>query len=174
LGLSAKIRILFVCLGNIVRSPLAENMFRHLTIQAGVGEVYEVASAGTGDWHVGDSPDGRMRRVAAERGLVYDGRARQFSPKDFDHFDWIVAMDRDNRAHLFAQARSPIDKNKIHLMREFDPVNASMGRPQMDVPDPYYGGLQGFEEVYDIVERSCRGLFEELQRRGGVLEGRAL
>jgi protein-tyrosine phosphatase len=157
--LSDKTRILFVCLGNIVRSPLAENMFRHLATQAGLATHYELDSAGTGGWHIGESPDGRMRRVAAERGLVYDGSARQFSPRDFDRFDWIIAMDQDNRAHLMHQARNQVDREKIHLMREFDPL----GGTNAEVPDPYYGGLRGFEEVYEIVERSCRGLLAALQ-----------
>ena len=154
-----KTRILFVCLGNIVRSPLAENMFRHLASQAGVGDQYEADSAGIGAWHVGESPDERMRHVAAGRGLLYDGSARQFSPRDFDRFDLIIAMDQDNRANLLYQARSQADREKIRLMREFD----SLGMPQAEVPDPYYGGLRGFEEVYDIVERSCKGLLEVLQ-----------
>lgn len=158
--MSQKKHVLFVCLGNIVRSPLAENMFRHLAAQAGMAEAYEVDSAGTGAWHVGESPDHRMRRVAAQRGLVYDGRARQFSPRDFDGFDWIIAMDQENRAALLAQARNPSDQEKIHLMREFDPF----GGANAEVPDPYYGGLRGFEEVYDILERSCKGLLEVLQR----------
>jgi protein-tyrosine phosphatase len=157
--LTDTIRILFVCLGNIVRSPLAENMFQHLASQAGVGDRYEADSAGTGAWHVGESPDERMRRVAARRGLLYDGNARQFSSSDFDRFDLIVAMDQDNRANLLAQARSQSDKEKIRLMREFD----SLGTLQAEVPDPYYGDLRGFEEVYDIVERSCKGLLEALR-----------
>ncbi|HLF89612.1 MAG TPA: low molecular weight protein-tyrosine-phosphatase [Anaerolineales bacterium] len=156
--MTEKTRILFVCLGNIVRSPLAENMFRHLAAQAGLAGRYEVDSAGTGAWHIGESPDSRMRRLAAQRGLEYDGRARQFTARDFEHFDLIVAMDEDNRANLIYQARSQTNKDKIHLMREFDP----QGSPQSEVPDPYYGGLRGFEEVYEIVERSCRGLLESL------------
>ncbi|MCB9135218.1 MAG: low molecular weight phosphotyrosine protein phosphatase [Anaerolineales bacterium] len=154
-----KTRILFVCLGNIVRSPLAENMFRYLVTQAKMGDAFEIASAGTGGWHVGESPDGRMRRVAAQRGLIYNGSACQFSPDDFEHYDWIIAMDRDNRANLLAQTQTQAHREKVHLMREFDPL---AGR-HTDVPDPYYGGLSGFEEVYDIIERACRGLFEVLQ-----------
>jgi len=152
-------RILFVCLGNIVRSPLAENMFRHLANQAGVGHRYQVDSAGTGGWHVGERPDARMRRVAARRGFKYDGRARQFSPRDFDRFDWIIAMDAGNRRDLERMARTQADRDKIRLLREFDPL----GGPRAAVPDPYYGGIRGFEEVYDIVERSCRGLLEALE-----------
>ena len=155
-----KTRICFVCLGNIVRSPLAENMFRHLAEQAGVGDKYEIDSAGTGSWHAGESPDRRMRQVAARRGFKYDGKARQFRPSDFQTFDWIIAMDTDNRANLRRLARGSEESVKIHLMREFDPE----GGPNAPVPDPYYGGIDGFEHVYDIVERSCRGLLDALER----------
>lgn len=154
-----KTRILFVCLGNIVRSPLAENMFIHLATLAGKGEFYEVDSAGTGAWHVGQSPDERMRRVAASRGLTYDGRARQFSPRDFERFDLIVAMDRDNRDDLLHQVRTLSDRKKIRLLREFDP----RGGPKAEVPDPYYDGIRGFEEAYEIIERSCNGLLSALE-----------
>ncbi len=155
-----KQRILFVCLGNIVRSPLAENLFRHLAQQAGVNHKYEVDSAGTGSWHVGEPPDPRMVRVAAGHGLQYGGRARQFKRSDFEHFDLIIAMDTDNRAYLFNKARTAEEQAKIHLLREFDP----QGGPDVSVPDPYYGGSDGFETVYDIVERSCRGLLEALEK----------
>ncbi|RMF50729.1 MAG: low molecular weight phosphotyrosine protein phosphatase [Anaerolineae bacterium] len=154
-----KQRILFVCLGNIVRSPLAENMFRHLAQQAGVQEHYEVDSAGTGSWHVGEPPDPRMVRVAARHGLRYDGRARQFTRQDFERFDLIIAMDGDNRAHLLSKARTAEQADKVHLLREFDPH----GGANAPVPDPYYGGQDGFEEVYRIVERSCQGLLSHLE-----------
>ncbi len=155
-----KKRILFVCLGNIIRSPLAENMFRHLAQQAGVGHHYEVDSAGIGAWHVGEPPDPRMVRVAAKHGLHYGGRARQFTLRDFDNFDLIIAMDLDNRAALMNKARCAEHEKKIHLLREFD----SVGEADVSVPDPYYGGQDGFEEVYTIVERACRGLLEALEQ----------
>lgn len=152
-------RICFVCLGNIVRSPLAENMFRYLAGQASVGAKYEVDSAGTGSWHVGESPDRRMRQVAARRGFKYDGRARQFRQSDFQNFDLIMAMDSENRADLRRLARNPEEETKIHLLREFDPD----GAPIAPVPDPYYGGIDGFENVYEIVKRSCQGLLDALE-----------
>lgn len=152
-------RVLFVCLGNIVRSPLAENLFIHLARQAGKGHQYEVDSAGTGAWHIGDSPDSRMRRVAAGRGFEYDGAARQVRPQDFEDFDWIIAMDHSNMANLLSMTRDPAAQAKVRMMREFDPNG---GRDHA-VPDPYYGGIDGFEHVYDIVERSCRGLLEALE-----------
>jgi protein-tyrosine phosphatase len=134
-------------------------MFRYLAQQSGVGEMYVVDSAGTGSWHVGESPDRRMRQVAAKRGFQYDGRARQFRQSDFDQFDLIIAMDTDNRANLRRLARSTAEEAKIHLMREFDP----QAGPNDPVPDPYYGGIDGFEKVYDIVERSCQGLLDALE-----------
>ncbi len=158
--MSEPIRIMFVCLGNIVRSPLAEHMFRHLAEEAGLGEKYLVDSAGTSAYHVGDSPDRRMRRVAAQNGLEYTGRAKQFERGDFDQFDLVIAMDSDNRENLLHLTSSPERQAKVRMMREFD----SMGGPTAPVPDPYYGGIGGFEEVYGIVERSCRGLLEALER----------
>jgi protein-tyrosine phosphatase len=157
--LSEVTRICFVCLGNIVRSPLAEHMFSHLAAQVGSNGRYQVASAGTGAWHVGEAPDRRMRRVAASHGLKYSGQARQFTRGDFENFDWIIAMDTNNRSQLLALADSPEKASKVRLMREFDP----QGGPNAVVPDPYYGGIEGFEEVFQIVERSCRGLLETLE-----------
>jgi len=148
----------FVCLGNIVRSPLAENLFLHLAEQQGVAHKYQADSAGTSSWHIGESPDTRMRRVAARHGLSYSGRARQFQESDLDRFDLILAMDRNNYAELLRQARSDQQRKKIRLRREFD----SLGGPRAEVPDPYYGGLDGFEETYQVVERSCRGLLDAL------------
>jgi protein-tyrosine phosphatase len=158
--LSDVTRICFVCLGNIVRSPLAENLFIHLAEQSGVAHRYQVDSAGTSAYHVGERPDSRMRRVAAHNGLVYDGRARQFSRRDFQRFDLIIAMDTDNLRNLERMAPLQMDLEKIHLMRAFDPE----GSPTASVPDPYYGGVSGFEETYKIVERSSQGLLDALER----------
>ncbi len=155
-------RLCFVCLGNIIRSPLAENLFLHLARQAGVADRYEVDSAGTGDWHVGEPPDARMKRVAARHGLVYNGRARQFHRSDFDAFDLILTMDEDNRQDLLLLKPSKEQDARIHLLREYDP----QGGPHLPVPDPYYGGPDGFEEVYLVVERSCQGLLEALEKEG--------
>jgi protein-tyrosine phosphatase len=153
-------RICFVCLGNIIRSPLAEHLFAHLAEQAGVGANYRVDSAGTGPWHVGEAPDPRMRRIAARHGLSYSGRARQFQRSDFDRFDLLLAMDRDNQAELLRLAAAPAQRQKVHLLREFDPLGGA-GAP---VPDPYYSGADGFEAVYQVIERSCRGLLEALEQ----------
>lgn len=148
-----------MCLGNVVRSPLAENVFRQIVAQAEAEHRYEVDSAGTGSWHIGEPPDTRMRRVAARHGLNYDGRARQFQLGDFNRFDLIVAMDTDNYADLHHLAETPTQAEKIHMLREFDPL----GGPRHSVPDPYYGGRDDFETVYQIIARACEGLFTNLE-----------
>jgi protein-tyrosine phosphatase len=151
--------ICFVCAGNIVRSPLAQHLFTRFVRQSGLEEKYQIGSGGTGGWHVGESPDSRMRRVAARKGLVYDGKARQFVHADFKHYDLILAMDTENRDFLKHLAKNEEERSKVRLMREFDPD----GGPNASVPDPYYGGIEGFEEVYMILERSTRGLLENLE-----------
>jgi protein-tyrosine phosphatase len=152
-------RLLFVCLGNIVRSPLAENMFRKLAEEAGVGEKYDVDSAGTSAYHVGERPDRRMRQVASSKGWEYGGRSRRVERNDLYVFDMIIAMDPDNRYDLRRLARTSEQEEKIRLMREFDP----QADGNMSVPDPYYGGMDGFEHTYQIIERSCKGLLEALE-----------
>jgi protein-tyrosine phosphatase len=154
-----KKRICFVCMGNIVRSPLAEALFIHLAGQDGLGDRFSAASAGVIDYHVGEPPDARVLRAAARHGFQYEHRARQFLRSDFDRYDLIFAMDGENKSALLAQARTPEERVKIHLLREFDPL----GGPNAPVPDPYYGGKDGFEEVYQMVERSVRGLLESLK-----------
>lgn len=157
--MAEKKRILFVCLGNIIRSPLAEGLFTKHAREAGVEDKYDVDSAGTGSWHVGEPPDPRMVRVAARYGSNYSHVARQFQHGDFDDYDLILAMDADNRNNLLRMARTPEDKAKIHLLREFDPD----GGPNQPVPDPYYGGIDGFDEVYKVVNRSTEGLLSALE-----------
>ena len=156
--MAERFRICFVCLGNIVRSPLAENLFLHLAEQAGLDDKFQVDSAGTASWHVGEAPDGRMRRVAAAHGLRYDGRSRQFESGDFERFDLIVAMDQENRHDLLHLAPRPEQRLKVRLLREFDP----QGGAGQAVPDPYYGTIHDFDETYRIVERSLRGLLQAL------------
>lgn len=151
-----------MCLGNIVRSPLAEHLFRWRAVQAGLDGRYQVASAGTGAWHLGEPPDARMRRVAFRRGLNYDGRARQFTRDDFKRFDLIIAMDLEIRAELFRLATSSADQTRIRMFREFDPY----GGPRASVPDPYYDGIDSFEEVYEIIDRSILGLLKALSDTG--------
>ena len=151
--------VLFVCLGNICRSPLAEGVFAHLANQADVD--VRIDSAGTGSWHVGERPDGRALAVARAHGVKLPGHARQAGSSDMHDFDYVIAMDRGNLAHLEALRRSSRGSARLHLLREFD---SEAGRDK-DVPDPYYGGRRGFEECFRIVERSCRGLLERLSHR---------
>ena len=152
-------RVLFVCLGNICRSPLAEGVFLHLVREAGLADRFEVDSAGTGDWHVGERPDARATAVALRHGVLLPSRARQVTREDLDTFDHVLAMDRDNLRDLVRMAR-PGARAEIRLLRAHDPV-----RDGDDVPDPYYGGSSGFELVYDMVHRSCSALLDELRTR---------
>jgi protein-tyrosine phosphatase len=153
-------RLLFVCLGNICRSPAAEAVFANLAAEAGVTDAFEVDSAGTGAWHVGEPADPRMRRAATRRGISISSIARQFTPDDFDEFDLVLAMDGSNLETL-ARMAPEAKREKLVLFRDFDPDAAGE-----DVPDPYYGGPRGFDEVLDIVTRAGEGLLASL------LEGR--
>ena len=157
------IRLLFVCMGNICRSPTAEGVMRGLLDEQGLEGSVEVDSAGTGDWHAGAPPDARATAAARSRGIALVGAARVFARDDFDDFDLILAADarnlRDLRAAAPAGARAD-----LHLLREFDPGSA--GAPDLDVPDPYYGGDDGFEHVLDLVEAACRGLLDALRADG--------
>ena len=159
-------RILFVCLGNICRSPTAEGVMRHVLREEALEERVEVDSAGTGGWHVGAAPDERATAAAHKRSIVLEGAARQFSPDDFERFDLILAMDADNRRDLLALAPDDDARAKVRLLREFDP--ASEGAPDLDVPDPYYGGADGFDHVLDLVDAATRGLVERLRADGRV------
>ena len=152
-------RICFVCEGNIIRSPLAKNMFQHLAEESGVADKYHLDSAGTSAYHVGERPDSRMRQVARDRGFEYTGQARRFHREEIDHFDLILAMDRNNYRILKSWVKTTDDEGKIRLMREFDPL----GEGDLDIPDPYYGGMEGFKTTFDIVKRSCAGLLAELE-----------
>jgi protein-tyrosine phosphatase len=159
-------RILFVCMGNICRSPTAEGVMRRLLETEGLADRIEIDSAGIGDWHRGNPPDARATVAAFRRGVRLEGAARQVTPDDFETFDLIVAMDRSNVRDLLAMAPDEDAAEKVRLLREFDPVTA--GAPDLDVPDPYYGGDQGFETVLDMVEASTRGLLDELRSTGRV------
>jgi protein-tyrosine phosphatase len=149
-----KVRILFVCLGNICRSPSAEAVMRGLIAGEGL-EGIEVDSAGTGDWHVGNPADERAIAAAAARGVTIEGVARQVRPSDFEEFDLILAMDRNNHANLLAMEGA--DPEKVRLFREM------AGEGELDVPDPYYGADDGFTEVLDILERGCEAVLEQVR-----------
>jgi protein-tyrosine phosphatase len=158
--MTAPEQILFVCLGNIVRSPLAESLFQQLAEERGLAGRYVVDSAGTSSYHVGESPDQRMRRTAADKGYIYDGRSRQLRRSDLDRFDLIIAMDRQNDSDIRAMAARPDQAGKVRLMREFDPEADG----DLDVPDPYYGGQEGFEKTFAIVHRSVATLLDRLEQ----------
>ncbi|NNF04798.1 MAG: low molecular weight phosphotyrosine protein phosphatase [Rhodothermales bacterium] len=153
-----RIRVLFVCLGNICRSPLAEGVFRELLSERGLEDRFDVDSAGTGSWHVGDAPDRRMRRLAVEKGISIDDlRARQFNSDDLDAFDHVLAMDKNNLHDILFLDRDESSGHKVRLFREFDPEPGDF-----QVPDPYYGGEDGFENVYRIVRRTAESLLDRL------------
>ena len=153
--------VLFVCLGNICRSPLGEGIFAALAKERGLAGRFHVDSAGTAGYHSGEPPDSRSTAVAAAHGVRLAGYARQVTSRDLERFDVIVAMDRSNRRSLrrlrqrYGRGRGGLAD--IVLMRDYDP-----DARDADVPDPYYGGRDGFERVHRILERSCRGLLDEL------------
>jgi protein-tyrosine phosphatase len=154
------VRVCFVCLGNICRSPTAEAVMRHLVKQEGLEGSVAITSAGTGDWHVGGARDPRSHAVGVARGIPLAGSARQFTSASFDDCDYALAMDRANRDELLRLARTDADRAKVRLLRSFDPAAS----PDAEVPDPYYGGARGFEDVFDMCEAACRGLIAQLRR----------
>ncbi|MDP9133887.1 MAG: low molecular weight phosphotyrosine protein phosphatase [Actinomycetota bacterium] len=160
-------RLLFVCLGNICRSPTAEGVMRHLLVAEGLADAVEIESAGTGDWHVGHGPDQRSAGAAAGRGIELAGEARQVVAADFETFDLILAMDRSNHDDLLLLAPDDAARERVRLLREYDAEAVAAG--ELEVPDPYYGGADGFEDVLDVVTRACQGLLDaEVRPRLGT------
>jgi len=156
------IRVLFVCLGNICRSPSAEAVFRHHVRDAGLLDHVHIDSAGTSDYHSGYPPDERARVAAGRRGYDLGGlQARQVADMDFPRFDYLLAMDRANLRDLKLRA-PPEHLHKVRLFMDF-----SAAYPGVEVPDPYYGGKRGFERVLDMLEDGSRGLLAEIRRRAG-------
>ena len=152
------VKVLFVCMGNICRSPTAEGVFRHFVAEAGLTESVEVDSAGTHAYHTGDPSDARASAAAKRRGYsLAEIRARRVNDEDFEQFDYVIAMDRDNLAVLIDQSDAQ-HHHKISLFLEH-----SAGHDD-EVPDPYYGGSSGFERVLDLVEEASRGLLETLKQ----------
>jgi protein-tyrosine phosphatase len=159
------VRLLFVCLGNICRSPTAEGVMRALLERDELDDNIQLESAGTGAWHIGSPPDRRASQAAHARGIALDGTARQVRPQDFFDFDLLIAMDRENMRELRQLAPGEDERAKVRLLREFDPAGASVDGPgeQRDVPDPYYGAAGGFDEVFDLVQAACEGLLEQIR-----------
>ena len=155
---SKRIRVLFVCLGNICRSPLADGVFDSIVHEHGQANIIDVDSAGTSGWHVGDAPDKRMRQTAAQHGIsIGHLEGRQFVEADLEAFDYIFAMDKSNLDDMLALDSTGAFGHKVRLFREFDPEPGDF-----QVPDPYYGGPEGFEEVFQMVERTARMLFHRI------------
>lgn len=150
-------KICFVCLGNICRSPTAEGVFQHLVRKRGLDPYFEIDSAGTSAYHVGESANSKSQRTAKKYGIKLRSRARQLEVKDLDYYDLILAMDRENLSNI-KQISNGSHEDKIGLLRNFDPKPGNG-----EVPDPYYGGLNGFENVFQIVKRSSENLLNKLE-----------
>jgi protein-tyrosine phosphatase len=152
--------VLFVCLGNICRSPIAEGIFQHLVDDADLGRTIKVDSAGTASYHIGSLPDKRARQVCEARGVQLTHRARAFSKDDFERFDYILAMDKQNLSAIL-KLKPAGTGAQVFLMRDFD-----LKHKGAEVPDPYYGELDGFVEVFDMVESSCENLLAYIREEG--------
>jgi protein-tyrosine phosphatase len=150
-------RVLFVCTGNICRSPLAEAVFKKHVRERGLAARYHADSAGTHGWHEGDPADPRTIRVGERHGIDVDSIARPLASRDFEAFDVLVAMDRGHLREMRAQC-PPALAERLRLMRDYDDEGKGT-----DVPDPYYGGFSGFEDVYTMLDRSCRALLDALE-----------
>lgn len=156
-------KLLFVCLGNICRSPSAENIMVHLLEQRGLSSQVRCDSAGTSSYHIGSSPDRRMTAAALQRGIAMQGQARQFKRSDFEQFDLILAMDDENYEDILAQDRAGQYRHKVKYMCEFCQTYTDQ-----EVPDPYYGGQEGFNYVIDLLLDACEGLLDHLASEGLV------
>lgn len=154
-----KIRVLFVCLGNICRSPTAEGAFRKLVQEQGLAKHVEIDSAGTHAYHVGAPPDTRAQQAARQRGIDLSGlRGRQATARDIEQFDYVLAMDRENHENLLDICPDGLE-HKVRLFMEFAPA-----RPEKEVPDPYFGGPAGFDRVLDMIEEAAAGLLKDIRK----------
>lgn len=154
------VRVLFVCLGNICRSPTAEGVFRALVESEGLAGQIEIDSAGTHAYHVGEGPDPRSQEAAARRGIDLSPlRGRRATRTDFKEFDYVLAMDQENYAHLAQLAPAQFEP-RVRLLMEYAPE-----RPENEVPDPYFGGEGGFDRVLDMIEDAARGLLADIRRQ---------
>jgi protein-tyrosine phosphatase len=154
-------KLLFVCLGNICRSPSAENIMNHLIQQRGLGDQIVCDSAGTSSYHIGSPPDRRMSAAASKRGITLTGQARQFHPEDFEKFDLILAMDQENYRDILTLDLKGQYTDKVKLMCDF-----CRHHSDQEVPDPYYGGTEGFNYVIDLLLDACEGLLERIKNEG--------
>lgn len=154
------IKLLFVCLGNICRSPSAENIMNYLIEEKGLTDKFTCDSAGTSSYHIGEYPDRRMHFAAKKRGIILTGKARQIQPIDLENFDLILAMDKSNYYDIRALDSEGIYKDKIKLMCDFTTLHTDK-----EVPDPYYGGENGFNYVIDLLLDACEGLLEYCEKR---------
>ncbi|MGW2209528.1 low molecular weight protein-tyrosine-phosphatase [Streptomyces sp. NPDC001781] len=152
-------RVCFVCTGNICRSPMAESVFQARAAEAGLDRLIEADSAGTGGWHEGDAADPRTVSVLGERGYDTEHVARQFQPSWFDRLDLVIALDTGHLKTLRRLAPTEEDARKVRLLRSYDPAAGA----DLDVPDPYYGGRDGFEECLEMVEAASAGLLESVR-----------
>jgi protein-tyrosine phosphatase len=152
-------KLLFVCLGNICRSPSAENIMNHLIEERGLGDRIICDSAGTSSYHIGSSPDRRMTAAATKRGIAMKGSARQFQASDFEAFDLILAMDRENYQDIIYLDPKKQYRDKVRLMCEF-----CTRHTLKEVPDPYYGGAEGFDRVIELLLDACEGLLQYIEQ----------
>ncbi|NER47445.1 MAG: low molecular weight phosphotyrosine protein phosphatase [Symploca sp. SIO1A3] len=150
-------KLLFVCLGNICRSPSAENIMNHLIEEAGLSDSIVCDSAGTSSYHIGSPPDRRMAAAAKNRGIILKGQARQFQQSDFEEFDLILAMDRDNYQDILFLDSQGKYQDRVKLICDF-----ASHHQEREVPDPYYGGTEGFNKVIDLLLDACEGLLQNL------------
>lgn len=164
---SKEVHVLFVCLGNICRSPTAEGVFRHVVERQSLSDCFEIDSAGTSGWHIGEAPDRRAVYTGKQRGIDLSSlKGRQVVVNDFSRFDYILAMDKDNLSHLTSLAPAEFSGH-LGLFLDFDRSSSVSGR---EVPDPYYGGDEGFEHVFDMIERASEGLLEHIRDSGKIIK----
>lgn len=154
------VAVLFVCLGNICRSPAAEGILRHMAQNEKLAVPLQVESRGLGDWHQGQLPDVRMREAAGNRGVRLASRAKKIEMEDFENFDIILVADQKVMAELYRHVHNPAHKAKLHLMTHY-----SSGFKDQPVPDPYYEGDAGFEHVLDMLEDACQGLVTHIREK---------
>lgn len=158
---SGKHTVLFICLGNICRSPAAEGIMKSLVEKEGMSDDFFIDSAAIGSWHIGQLPDSRMRKCGAEHGYRFDSHARQFQKSDFQHFDLIVVMDNENYRAITSMASSQADKDKVVRIADY----LTHHREYTTVPDPYYGDYCDFELVIELLEDACQGLLDSIKEQ---------